>query len=369
MRHCEHGGDIYANKGIILDFSVNLNPLGIPPGVRQALMEAPDALSRYPDRDCRALTGALSRREGVPPEQILCGNGAADLIYRLCFGLKPKRALICAPTFAEYGRAAGLAGATLTCHRLREEEGFAVTRRILADIGGVELVFLCNPNNPTGQLVSPGLVEEIASACQQAGALLLMDECFLDFTPAGSAKGLMNRYPGLVLLKAFTKTYAMAGLRLGYLLTRNARALGAAGAYAQPWSVSAPAQLAGVAALEADGWLEKTRAAVAGERGFLEAGLSALGLKVYPGQANFLLMKSSRPLYGPLLERGLLVRSCAGFEGLDERFIRVCVKTREENTRLLAAIKEVLYGQSHHDSGNHVQCGQNHCHNRPLPPL
>ena len=340
-----HGGDVYGLKGIEMDFSVNLNPLGMPVEVKCALAERLEEYARYPDWDCRELRSAIAAREGVAAESILCGNGAADLIYRLCFGLKPKTVLVCAPTFSEYAKAARIAGGAVRFHHLAEAEGFAVTERILQDISkGPELVFLCNPNNPTGRLVPGDLLKTIAAQCDRQGALLVVDECFLDFTAGVSAKQWMDQYQNFVILKAFTKNYAMAGLRLGYLMTRRPAVLEAVRVVAPPWSVSAPAQIGGVAALSATGFLEETRALVARERSFLAESIRRFGLKVYPGEANFLLCKSGQPLQAALMAKGILIRSCGDYVGLDDRFVRICVKTRPENERLLAALQEVFHG-------------------------
>jgi len=345
MRPYEHGGDVYDNKGITLDFSVNLNPFGAPDEIKRILFERFDEFSRYPDRNCRELTEAISQYEGVPEEQILCGNGAADIIYRMCFGLKPKAVLVCAPTFSEYERAALVSGGKIMYHELEEKNGFAVTFRILYDISrDTEIVFICSPNNPTGRLVAPDMLLEIAETCEKNKAVLVVDECFLDFTAANSAKQLIGMFPGVVVLKAFTKSFAMAGLRLGYMITRDYYAMKMARESAQPWSVSAPAQAAGIAALSADIRFGDVRDFIARERQFLTDSLRGFGITVYDSDANFILMKSKKPLFGPLLGKGILIRSCADYKGLDENFTRVCVRAHDENETLIAAIKEVLNG-------------------------
>jgi len=345
MRHYEHGGDIYGSGEIILDFSVNLNPLGMPAEIKNALFEHFDEFAGYPDSECRKLSKAISVSEGVPAEYILCGNGAADLIYRVCFGLKPDTALVCAPTFSEYERAVLLSGGKINYHMLDEAKGFAVPWRILYDVSDkADIVFLCNPNNPTGRLADANLIEDMAELCEKRGSILFIDECFLDFTNAVSSKWLLDKFYNVVILKAFTKTYAMAGLRLGYMMSRNRFAMDAARDYAQAWSVSAPAQAAGIAALKAGLDFTETRRLIAGERKFLADSLAGLGLKVYPSDANFLLLKSDKPLKELLLKKGVLVRSCANFKGLDGNFTRICVSTRDNNEKLISSIKEVSHG-------------------------
>ena len=329
MPRYDHGGDIYAMPEIPLDFSVNTNPLGMPAPVLQALRDRAEEFTRYPDPHCRELTAAIAAHENVPPEWILCGNGAADLIYRICYALRPKRALVRPPTFSEYERALLQVGCRV------ETQGFSP---------GIDLLFLCRPNNPTGELMALESLKDILIRAARNGTRVVVDECFLEFTEAPSCKHFLREMPGLIVLKAFTKTYALAGLRLGYLLTPDAALRESVSAAGACWSVSVPAQIAGIAALGCTGWLEDTRRLVATERAYLSRELGALGLTVFPSQANFLLLQSKRPLYRPLLERGILVRSCASFAGLDESYTRVAVKTRPENTRLVQAVKEVFYG-------------------------
>ena len=188
MKQLVHGGDWMSYRERfgrdVLDFSANVSPLGLPEGVAQAIREALAEADRYPDPLCRTLRAALSRAEGVPPEQILCGNGAADLIFRLVWAAKPRRALVTAPTFAEYAAALDTAGCEVKRFFLGEAEDFAVTDALVDAVDeSTDMVFLCQPNNPTGQLASPGLVEKLLRRCEACGAILAVDECFLDFLP------------------------------------------------------------------------------------------------------------------------------------------------------------------------------------------
>lgn len=342
MLRYEHGGDVYSHENIKLDFSVNLNPLGMPRAVREAIAAAADACARYPDPHSRALCAAVANSEGVQPESVLCGNGAADLIFRLCLAVRPKCALVCAPTFSEYEKAALLAGAQMRFLTLRENEGFRTTGRLLDElVPGVDMLFICNPNNPTGALMDTKLLEETASRCNRLGITLVVDECFLAFTDGVSAKPLMKRYKNVVVLNAFTKLYAMPGVRLGYLISSDPALLEKTAAAAQSWSVSSVAQAAGLAALSVEGWSERTRDVVKTEARYLADALARPGLCVFEGSANFLLIKSERPLYAPLLKKGILIRPCANYRGLDDRFYRVGVKGRRENDLLIQAVDKV----------------------------
>lgn len=345
MRPYEHGGDIYGGQTIRLDFSVNTNPLGMPESVRKAIGNGGVEDARYPDPHCRRLRSALSAHYGVAAEQILCGNGASDLILRLCACLRPRTVLTPAPTFSEYGRSAALYGAAIRTYPLHRENDFALDRGFLSALTpDVDLVFLCNPNNPTGRLCEAALLAEIAAKCHANGTYLLVDECFIEFTDGQSLIPLLEKYPRLLILRAFTKTYAMAGLRLGFLLGGDADLLDRIAAFGAEWSVSTVAQRAGLAALAEEGWMERTRAFVAQERRWLTQQLTALGLTVYPGEANYLLFRGQRPVHQQLLERGVMVRSCVSFSGLDEKDVRIGIKTRAENEILIETLQEVLYG-------------------------
>lgn len=345
MRFYEHGGDIYGDGDILLDFSVNINPMGMPDRVKRAIAEHIPAYESYPDPLCRALRAALAERHGVDAPMILCGNGAAELIFALCAYLKPLRMLTLAPTFSEYGRAAALYGASVREHSLEEAEGFALTARMLDDLTPeTDLLVLCNPNNPTGRLCGATLLHKIAEACRRNGTLLLVDECFIEFTGAEGMLPHLRDYPNLLVLRAFTKIYAMAGLRLGMLYGVDEGMLSRIAEFCPPWNVSGVAQAAGIAALTERDWIPRTQQLVEGERAFMTAALLRLGVCVYPGEGNFLLLRTDPSIHGALRERGILTRSCANFTGLDGRYLRIGLKTREENEALLGALEEILNG-------------------------
>ena len=283
-----HGGDWagYAAQygGMPLDFSANVSPLGLPQGVRQAVARALDGADRYPDPLCRALRKKLSGTLGVPPQSILCGNGAADLIFRLALAVRPRRALLPAPTFAEYAAALDTVGCEVTRFTLDAANDFAVTDAFInAVTPETDMVFLCQPNNPTGQVTPPALVEKLLHRCAACGAALVVDECFLDFLSDRdtlTAKTFLHEATNLIILKAFTKLYAMAGVRLGYALCSNADLLAKMQAAGQPWAVSSLAQAAGIAALQETAYADAVRALIADQRPKMAAGLRALGLYV-----------------------------------------------------------------------------------------
>lgn len=345
-----HGGDWAGYRAEFgcdaLDFSANVSPLGLPAGVAAAITNALPTADRYPDPLCRELRAALAGAEGVPADWILCGNGAADLIFRLALAVRPRRALLPAPTFAEYEAALQTVGCAVQRVFLREENEFAVTEEFIdAVTPETDIVFLCQPNNPTGQVTPPALVERLVRRCAECDAVLVVDECFLDFLPdrdAWTARQLLRDAPQLVILKAFTKLYAMAGVRLGYALCGDAALLEKMRGAGQPWAVSSLAQAAGLAALQETAYAGAVRALIAEQRPRMAAGLRALGLRVMDGQANYLLFRATPDFGEKLRRRGAVVRSCANYPGLDAAWYRTAVRTAEENTRLLQIMGEIL---------------------------
>ena len=349
MMQLVHGGDWAGYRAQYgqdaLDLSANVSPLGLPEGVAKAITAALATADRYPDPLCRALRAKLAVHEKVPMEHILCGNGAADLIFRLVWAAKPRTALLPAPTFAEYAAALETVGCTVRRHFLRESEDFAVTEAFVSAVDeDTDMVFLCQPNNPTGQLTPLPLVEALLRRCEACGALLVVDECFLDFLPESetlTAKKLPAS-PNLIILKAFTKLYGMAGVRLGYCLCANTALLEAMQAAGQPWAVSSLAQAAGLAALDETAYVAQVRALIAQQRPRLTAGLRALGLRVLDGRANYLLFQGPETLGDALRQWGVVLRSCSNYPGLDGSWYRTAVRTGPENDELLKTLAEVL---------------------------
>ncbi len=347
-----HGGDIY-DKEIIFDFSVNVNPLGIPAGVQEAVCQAVKYCSRYPDTECRKLVSALSLYHQVDEEDIVCGNGAADLIYRLVQTIRPKKALVLAPTFSEYQQALQESGCEVSHYCLSQERGFLPEEEKLASLlPGMDMLFLCNPNNPTGLAITREQVEKLAAACRLNRTFLVVDECFCDFLDEPEKYtfiGNMRQYPEVLILRAFTKTYAMAGLRLGYIMGKDAGLMKKLRHSGQPWSVSLLAQEAGMAALREQEYLDKARKLIAVERERLRRGLTELGFFVFPSQVNFLLFKVlDVGRYGNLWERcrdkKILIRDCGNFCGLSGTY-RVCVGQEAENRYLLKQLAIIGGGQ------------------------
>ncbi|MDT8901734.1 threonine-phosphate decarboxylase CobD [Anaeroselena agilis] len=353
----EHGGNIYAAArltgaapGQLLDYSANINPLGLSAAVRDAVRDALDSVIHYPDATAAALKDAIGRRYGVDPGLVTCGNGAAELLYVLCQVRRPRRVLLAAPTFSEYERAARAAGAAVGYFPLAADDGFRLDPdAFAARLAGVDIAFLCNPNNPTGRLLTRGEVEPIVAAAARAGAWVVVDESFLDFLSdaAGfTCRPLLAAYPNLIILQSLTKFYAIPGLRLGFLLAEPAvgdildRAK-------DPWNVNTLAQAAGVAALDDEAYRAASVAAVAAARAELIPALAALpGLRPFPASANFILARltgaTAPDLRRTMLRDGILIRDCSNYPGLSPAYIRLAVKLPAQNAALLAALEKNL---------------------------
>ncbi|MDO4803596.1 MAG: pyridoxal phosphate-dependent class II aminotransferase [Lachnospiraceae bacterium] len=403
-----HGGDwvTYGESygGEILDFSANVSPLGLPASVKEAICSSLETASRYPDPECRRLRRAIADKYGLSCEDILCGNGAADLIYRLAYAAWPGKALVPAPDFQEYeaalrqvgcevvywewmgGMAAQEAELEQAAGRLdllggsfgREAEpeaksgqesgrldligGFLeggadqkpklrqLTRMpdlpatMLED--GLEMVILSNPNNPSGLIYSRDSLEKLLMQCEERNILLVADECFMDFVESRercTLLSLVERYRCLCVLRAFTKFYGMAGLRLGWCATSNRDLIERMGKAGPPWSVSMPAQEAGVAALRDEGYEACLRELISEERCRMQGRLRDMGFFVLPGEANYVLFHAGQAdLACRLMERGFAIRDCSNYRGLGKGWFRAAVRLREENEALMEAVRQVF---------------------------
>ena len=335
-----HGGDIYGG-GVTLDFSANTNPYGTPAGVLNAVTAALPEMHRYPDPYCRSLVDAIAAFEDVDKKYILCGSGAAELIYAYCAAAHPKTALELAPTFSEYSLGLKRVGTAVKHYYLTPDNDFRLDEHFLYHLEDTtpEAVFLCNPNNPTGALIDPELLKKILDFCKETGIRLFIDECFLDLSDNGqSMKAYLKDYPNLFLLKAFTKSYGMAGIRLGYCLCSDSQLLTAMAREVQPWNVSSLAQAAGVAALKEESFLNKTKTLIQTERPWLKERLEGFGFRVCPSEVNYLLFRGPTDLHRKLKEKGIAIRNCDNYPGLCSGWYRIAVRRHEENEALIAAV-------------------------------
>lgn len=339
-----HGGDIYRNH-VKMDYSVNVNPLGIPDAVRAALHEAVESCDQYPDIAAEKLKAAVSRMLSVPKENLLFGNGASELFMALIHGLRPKRTVIPVPSFYGYEYAAGAAEGEVIYYAAAEEDQFELTEDFLSVLTeDVDLLFLANPNNPTGCLMSREYLSRLLCHCREKEIEVVLDECFIEFCGEEySMLQAVDAFPNLILVRAFTKIFAVPGVRLGCLVCGNQSLSDKIGRQLPEWNVSCFAQAAGYACTGQTAYIKETVRYIEQERAFLEEGLKQQGLKVFTSKANFLLLDCAYPLYDRLLEMGILIRDCENFRGLSKGFYRIAVKSRKENEAFLKAIGEIKW--------------------------
>lgn len=352
MYKYEHGGDIYSQElsaagKPFVDYSANINPLGIPNGVKNAIKNALRLCVNYPDPFCRKLAADTAKFLGVPKEYLFFGNGAADVLFRLALALRPRKALLLAPTFADYEKSLRSVNCSIKYYALPEDKNFSVQRSILNKITpSTDIVYICNPNNPTGVICDEELLLSILEKCAQVNARLLVDECFMDFVDEEKSYSLRDKlssYSNLIILKAFTKTFAIPGVRLGYCMTSDKELHSRLHQCGQDWSVSILAQEAGIASLQEKEYLKESFALISEERKYLMRQLESLGAKVYPSEANYIFFKLEAPedFVQLMREQGYLIRSCSNYHNLGPGYYRIAVKTRVLNRGLIKAIKEV----------------------------
>ncbi len=340
-----HGGDIYTYQDM-LDFSVNVNPLGPPQCVIEAAKRGVEQMAVYPDIRCTGLRKKLAYRQGLPEEYYIFGNGAAELIYTLTLARKPKHALIPVPAFSEYEQALRSVGCDIKYHRTKQEDYFCIHQDFLEELKeDVDIVFLCSPSNPSGHVIDRGLLHEVVNRCERLGILLVLDECFIEFLHTSKEKTMVREtenYRHLFVLRAFTKTYAMPGLRLGYGITSDKELLEKMLRKRQPWSVSVPAQEAGMAALDAVDYVQTARECITRERQYLEKKFRELNIGFIPSDANFILMYTEKDLFEEMRKYRILIRDCGNYRGLQKGWYRVAVRTRQENMLLIKALQDIM---------------------------
>ncbi len=355
MQMKAHGGDVYGvadELGIpveeCLDFSANINPLGIPASVKAAMENAVAQSVHYPDPECRKLTQAIGKQLNVEPETILCGNGGADILYRIVYAAKPKKAVIPAPSFLAYEEALKQAGAEISYYRMDErmEVGTDILGMITEE---TDILFLCTPNNPTGLLISGEVLEAVMKRAAKTGTRVVLDECFMDFVVEERRRSMINgtvRFSNLVIVKSFTKMYGIPGIRLGYAVCSDIPFLQKMRAAGQTWPVNSVAMAAGLAALLEKGFARDTVEYVRREREWLAGELKSLGLSVYDGQADYLFFRAPghEDLYEKLLEEKIIIRRCCNYVNLTAEHYRIAVKRHEENERLVRRLKKILGG-------------------------
>jgi histidinol-phosphate aminotransferase len=352
MYEYRHGGNVrFEPDGTdFLDLSASFNPLGFPEGVEDAIKKEIPFCQYYPDNNSFRLRERIADYEQVKPEWIFCGNGSSDIIFRLPLCLKPRKALITLPTFSDYERSLKSYGAEILYHKLEESRNFECDERIVTTVEKepVDLVFLCNPNNPTGILTKRKIVENLLQCCRKRKTIVVVDECFMDFCEQANdvtVKPLLSEFDNLILLKAFTKIFTLPGIRLGYSICNNKEVIDNLYFHGTDWTVSNLAQAAGIAALSnAESYLKKTVLFVKQERTFVKRELEQLKFKVFDSQANYLFIKSPYDfdLKKELDQYRIRIRSYNNTEGLEFGFYRLALSQHQHNIRFIETVQKII---------------------------
>ena len=379
-----HGGNIYKvfrEKNIkeILDYSSNINPYGIPESLKSRIIENLEILERYPDPDYVELREKLANLNNVNLSDIILGNGATEIIFLFMKVINPKKILIVSPTFGEYERAVKAVGTSrnsidLSCSddnknienkeieieyfELKESDDFKL------NIGNLknqlekkyDLLIICNPNNPTGKFLKLAQTEEILKECNKYDTKLFIDEAFIEFLADGMKESIINteeNKKNLFVTRAFTKFFAIPGLRLGYGMYFDKELEQKISEKKEPWSVNNIAELAALTVLDDTEYIEKTLKWITKEKIYMYEKLNEIsGIKVYETEVNFITGKIDEKLFSEglnvkvlrekMLEQGILIRDASNFKFLDERFFRLAIKDRTSNDRVIEAMKEIF---------------------------
>lgn len=355
----EHGGNIYkairqcglANNHF-LDYSANINPLGLAASVRKIIAESLDDIVHYPDVEAHDLKTTIAQFYQVNYATITVGNGAVELLYILCHIIKPKRVLVLAPSFSEYERASRASDAIIEYYYLNEEENFSFNiTELIPRLSTVDILFIGNPNNPTGNLVTNTELEMLIQAAEKSNCMVVIDESFIDFLPNDghyTCRNLLTKYQNLVILHSLTKFYAIPGLRLGFALTSpdltKLLHLGK-----DPWNVNTLAQLAGIAALKSTDYQANAKEIIQiAKLDFYNQLREIHTIKCYHPAVNFILLNlaqtglTANELKLRLFEKNILVRDCSNYPGLSPFFIRLAIKLPEQNSIMLQALKQSI---------------------------
>ncbi len=342
-----HGGDIYSYyekySRYPVDFSSSLNPLNAPLEVTNAYVEAYKYSFAYPPHDYKELREKIAEKENTDIKNICVSNGAGELIRYIPVIFKPKNALITAPAFSEYKKS--LINCNVYEYLLKKENNFLTGNDFLDNISFKDMVFLTNPDNPIGNLINIDFIEKIVEKCRKENSYLVLDECFIDLAENGeSAVPLIKKYNNLIIIKAFTKTYAFAGLRLGYAVS-NEKIIDIIDNMLPEWRVSMPANMCGIAALSDKSFINSSIEYIKKEKEYLISNLKIFDFIIYGSKANYIFFYAGIFDLKERLEKyNILIRDCSNYNGLSKGYYRVAVKKHDDNEKLIKALKEIVNG-------------------------
>lgn len=347
-----HGGDIYSyGDREILDFSSNINPLGIPDSFKKGLLENLNTFTQYPDINYLGLRKALAQYIGIDNfENIVVGNGAVEIIYKTVAALAVEKVIIATPTFSEYKRAAEITEIPHEEVPTYLENGSSQLDLLTNKIIGNSLIVLCNPNNPTGTLTDLDQISQLAQRLLGKKGYLLVDEAFIEFTPnytKSSMVNKLNQFPNVIVVRALTKFFGMPGIRLGYGVCQNSHIVKAIKDKLEPWNINTAGVIAGLTVLKDTDYIERSREWIDKERDYLNTMLTKMeGITVIPTSSNFMLIKvqglTPWEIKKLLLRKDILIRTPEGFTGIFPGYFRIAIKNRAANDKLLTALEEII---------------------------
>ena len=355
-----HGSDLekiadyyHLNKENIILFGANVNPLGLSGQVKKDLAAHLDVISSYPDRNYTDLKKAIAFYTGSSAEHIVVGNGSTELISLLISQRAPKKALLLGPTYSEYARELNLVGGTLEYYNLKEEQDFKLDISDLTDAlkSDIDLLIICNPNNPTSSAISTSDIRELLSVCRSLRIFVMIDETYIEFAPKGatlSAVPLVPEFDNFMVIRGVSKFFAAPGLRFGYGLTSNQAFLQTLLTHQNPWSLNSVGAYAGERMLKDTDYIKKTWTLIDSERTRMCTELSGLDtVKIYPAYANFVLVRilkeglTSFDVFEKAIHQDLMIRDCSSFESLNGEYVRFCIMNPEDNDRLLDVFRSL----------------------------
>lgn len=357
----QHGGDLDAIERIykiprneIIDFSGNINPLGIPDSVKKAIRDNAELVCTYPDVSYKKLRTSIGSYTGVDPENIMVGNGSTELISLFIKSVSPKKSVIISPAYSEYQRELKLIDSDVNLFPLMEKDGFKLDiPRLKEELNNnVELLIMCNPNNPTGSFLTLNQIDDLLKYCKEKNVYLMIDETYVEFSDTEkqvSAMPLVDKYDNLFIIRGTSKFFAVPGLRLGYCACSNKKLMDFVSSKKDPWSVNMLANLAGIVMFEDKAFIEKSHNLIISERNKMIKELSKLDkIKLYDTQSNFILIKildnsiTSSQVFDILIKDKIVIRDASDFPYLGSEFLRFCILSPEHNDLLLSKLKNIL---------------------------
>ncbi len=355
-----HGSDIEViakryelDVSSIIPYASNVNPLGFSPKARKALINNIDAIQTYPDRDYLSLRTSISKYCNCSPDQLILGNGTSDLIRLTFETISPKKTMIVGPTYSEYARVAELSGSQVEKYMLKNLDDFEMDVDMFSKAlnESIELLVLCNPNNPTGKLLNREQMGTILTRCLQLGIFVMVDETYIEFVKdvdLSSCISLVKRYSNLIVLRGVSKFFAAPGIRLGYAITNNDDFLNATSNNKVPWNINTYASVAGVM-FEDEKFINLTKSLIHTERNLIYSALSSRkSIKVFKPEANFILIKllkeeqTANEVFDYCIKKGFMIRDCTDYEGLGDKFVRFCFMKPEQNDNMVNTILEIV---------------------------